>query len=146
MPASQLQPLSHFSQSGHFQYIAATNPSYQNTSFTHTSATFQPQRIAYGLQPGSIQVATPVHTAYIARPPRPMEQRSPPVGYGLLHTSIPAYNSQLQTPSSTISSPPLSDRQTSGPDSMYLAQLPTLDIGSQQSTHTGLYMHTQQLF
>ena len=100
MPASQLQPLSHFSQSGHFQYIAATNPSYQNTSFTHTSATFQPQRIAYGLQPGSIQVATPVHTAYIARPPRPMEQRSPPVGYGLLHTSIPPYNSQLQTPKS----------------------------------------------
>ena len=99
---SPLQPLSHFSQSGHFQYIAATNPSHQNTTFTHTSATFQPrpvQGLAYGLQPGSIQVATPVQTAYIARPPRPMQQQQqPPVGYGLPRTSVPAYNSQMQTP------------------------------------------------
>ncbi len=89
-----LQPLSHFSHSGQFQYLA-TNPPPQN--IPHGSATFQPrpvQGIAYGqvLQPASIHVAAaPLQTTYIAQPPsRPLQQQ-PSVGYGMASTTAATY-------------------------------------------------------
>lgn len=95
-----LQPLSHFSQSGQFQYVA-TNPPGQNVQ--HGSATFQPrpvQGIAYGqvLQPGSIHVAaTPLQATYIANPSRPLQQ--PSLGYGMASTSTATYpTTQQATP------------------------------------------------
>ncbi len=92
-----LQPLSHFSQSGPFQYVAANHP---GQNIPHGSTTFQPrpvQGIAYGqvLQPGSIHVAAPLQTTYIANPSRPLQQQ-PSVGYGVASTSAGTYSSTQQ--------------------------------------------------